>query len=88
MRSIHTRLPEGKREELKQSAEQFHQLGPVALGYFIIEIAEGRDVTETLARYLSKLTPKLLQAIGADQWDAEATAQAAALGYIDPKGRA
>lgn len=88
MRSISKRLSEGKREKIKQSAELLHQLGPVALSYFIIEIAEGGDASETLARYLRTLTPQLLQSVGADQWDAEATAQAAALGYIDARGRA
>jgi hypothetical protein len=82
------RLPPGKRDEFKQLAEQLHQLGPVVFAYFIIEITEGGDVSETLAHYLRTLTPELLQVVGADRWDAEATAQAAALGYVDCRGRA
>jgi hypothetical protein len=80
-------LPPGKRDELKQSAALLHQLGPLTLGYFLIEISEGRDISEALSRYLA-LTPELLQRVGADHADAEATAQAAALAYSRTRGRA
>jgi hypothetical protein len=84
--SIPNRLPHSKREQLKQSAERLHALGPLSLGYFLIEIAEGRNVEDALRRYLV-LTPDLVQGVGADRADAEATARAAALAYVPPRGR-
>ena len=87
MRSISKRLPEGKREKIKQSAELLHQLGPLALSYFIIEVAEGRDIDEALTEYAA-LDLAILRVVGADSFDAEATAQAAALAYVPPRGQA
>jgi hypothetical protein len=85
--SVPNRLPHSKRDELKQSAERLHALGPLSLGYFLIEIAEGRNVEDALSRYLV-LTPELVRGAGADRLEATATQAAAALAYMPPRGRA
>jgi hypothetical protein len=84
MPSVPNRLPDGK---LIKSAERLHALGSLPLAYFLAELAAGGDLNETLAQYLA-LTPELVQGVGADSVDASATAAAAALGYVPPRGRA
>jgi hypothetical protein len=66
--------------ELQQIAEQLHALGPMSLFYFLSEILAGRDITETLSRYAA-LDPDVVRALGADSFEAEATAAQTALGY-------
>ena len=80
--SVSNRLPQGKRDELKQSAERLYDLGPLVLAYFLIEVSEGAGVSETLDHYLTTLTPELVCGVGADHLDATATAQRAALAYV------
>jgi hypothetical protein len=85
--SVPNRLPNSKRDEFEKAAARLHALGPLVLAHFLIEIEAGGDVTETLSRYL-KLTPELVASVGADSFDATATAAAAALGYIPSRGNA
>jgi hypothetical protein len=65
--------------ELQQTAEQLHALGPLPLFYFLKEILAGRDITETLSQYTA-LDPDVVRELGADVVDA-ATAEQTALTY-------
>jgi hypothetical protein len=67
--------------ELQQAAERLHALGPLPLFHFLMEILAGHNITETLSRYTA-LHPDIVRELGADSVDAEATAQATALGYF------
>jgi hypothetical protein len=82
--SEESRLPNSKQFE---QAAQLHKLGPLPLAYFLAEIEAGADINETLSRFL-KLTPLMVAGVGADRADATATAAAAALAYVPPRGNA
>jgi hypothetical protein len=45
-------------------AARLHQLGPLPLAYFLAELAEGRDLAETLRRYTA-LDPETVRTLGA-----------------------
>jgi hypothetical protein len=67
--------------ELQQTAERLHALGPLPLLHFLRDIIGGRDITETLHQYTA-LDPEVVRALGADSVEAEATADETAMAYF------
>jgi hypothetical protein len=83
---VQTSIPSAA-DKRKREAAKLHDLGPIVLSYFLAELANGADFSETLDRYL-KLSPEIVRSVGADSADATATAAAAALAYVPPRGNA
>jgi hypothetical protein len=63
---------------IRQLAEQLHTLGPMPLTELLLEVAAGSNLWERLEAYC-QLDPDIVRKLGADDYNAEATANATAL---------